>query len=663
MKKHLLFICMFVLLAGEITYGQPAKFWGVTNTGGIEDEGTIFSMNIDGTNFTTHHSFISATGSVPFANLVKANNNKFYGTTHYEGANFFGVIYSFDPATNTYTDILDFDGINGGMANCGLLLATDGNLYGVTEVGGSAGNGVLFRVNPADDSYTILKHFDNSPLEGSFPSGSLMQAANGLIYGTANAGGRNNHGTIFSYNIVTNTYTKLVDCTTADVHNPLDGLMQASNGLIYGMSSNNGAGCVFSFDIATNTLTSIKDFSTGGPTGSTIGTGTLAESNGKLYGMVNADMVTPSIKGHLFSIDITNGNAYANVFDFSPVLSAYPNGSTPYGHVVKASDGNLYGNTYDGGSNNLGVSFRFDPATSTFTKLHDFAGGTSEGSRPIADLLEVLPPPCTAPPAKPDPITVSGGSGGVCTGDTRIYNVAPVANVVYSWTAPTGANITSGQGTATINVTFTAGFIASDNLSVTAGNSCGTSGKRSLKITKNPAPDKPGPISGAASVCNGSNHTYSISPVAGATSYLWTVPPGASITGPQNGTSINVHFGPAGGAITVRSSNGCGTSAVRSRNVSVNCREVEATYENVSHVEVFPNPAHDKMTVKFEGSSDETFTVKVTDMTGRVMLSREHNAQEGLNKFEINVRGFAKGLYIVSVQNGDCIKQLKVLVE
>src|SRR6185295_15654836 len=143
---------------------------------------------------------------------------------------------------------------------------TDSNLYGVSEVGGIYTTGVLFRVNPVNDSYTILKHFSDSALEGSFPSGSLLQAANGLIYGTTNSGGLDQSGVIFSYDIVTGTYIKLADCSPANVHNPLDGLMQASNGLIYGMSSNNGAGCVFSFDIATNTVSSVHDFSTGGPT-------------------------------------------------------------------------------------------------------------------------------------------------------------------------------------------------------------------------------------------------------------------------------------------------------------------------------------------------------------------------------------------------------------
>jgi uncharacterized repeat protein (TIGR03803 family) len=660
-KKLTLIITIFIIVTG-ITYGQ-SQLWGVTFAGGANDAGTIFAINPDGSNFTTYYSFASPTGAFPSTNLVKANNNKFYGVTHYEGPNFFGVIYSYDPFTNTYVDILDFDGINGGGPDCKLLLATDGNLYGTTNVGGSAGSGVLFRLNPNTNAYTILKDFNNVTVEGGFPIGSLVQATNGLIYGTGNSGGINSDGTIFSYNISTSTFTKLKDCNSGNVRNPVDGLMQASDGKLYGTASNNGAGSVFSYDIVNNVITNILNLGTGGINAPS-SRGTLAEVNGKLYGLTSSDINSPAIEGDIFSIDIYNNNAYAEVFHFNASGTAYPDGKTPYGHLTKGSDNKLYGMTAYGGSADRGVAFRFDPSGNTFTRLHDFVGGINEGSHPAAEFTEVAPPPCLVPPLKPGAISVGGGSGGVCPGDSRQYSVTSVPGVVYDWEAPAGAVITSGQGTALINVTFTAGFTSSGNLFVRASNPCGHSGKQKLTITKNPVPAKPGAISGASPVCVGTTNTYSVSPVPSATSYIWTVPAGAIIIGPANGASVNVYFSAGGGNITVKASSNCGTSAARSRFITVSCRlgeEDEIT--DVSKAEVFPNPAHDHITVKFVSNGNEKYSVSLIDITGRMLLEESDITKEGVNLHQIDISGYPKGIYMMSIQRGSHIQYLKIIAE
>jgi hypothetical protein len=83
------------------------------------------------------------------------------------------------------------------------------------------------------------------------------------------------------------------------------------------------------------------------------------------------------------------------------------------------------------------------------------------------------------------------------------------------------------------------------------------------------APAQPGAIAGAASVASGSSQTYSIASVATATSYTWTLPSGWS--GNSTSTSITTTAGSAGGTISVRANNACGTSATRTLAVTVTC--------------------------------------------------------------------------------------------
>jgi hypothetical protein len=102
---------------------------------------------------------------------------------------------------------------------------------------------------------------------------------------------------------------------------------------------------------------------------------------------------------------------------------------------------------------------------------------------------------------------------------------------------------------------------------VTADNSCGASTARTLAVSVTVIPEQPGAISGETTVCRNSSHTYSISPVSGATSYSWTLPPGW--TGSSGTTSIDVTAGTSGGTISVTASNSCSTSSARTLSVLV----------------------------------------------------------------------------------------------
>lgn len=177
-------------------------------------------------------------------------------------------------------------------------------------------------------------------------------------------------------------------------------------------------------------------------------------------------------------------------------------------------------------------------------------------------------------PATPSTIAVSGGSALVCTGDTRTYSVTFISDITYHWVAPTGANIVSGQGTNSIVINFGSNFSTSGTLSVKAENTCGTSGARSITLSRN-NPATPGTISisgESSKVCAGEIKTFSVPQVSGM-SYQWTHPTGTTISSGQGTNILTLQITTAfvsSGTLSVKAVNGCGSSSARAITLSVN---------------------------------------------------------------------------------------------
>ena len=156
---------------------------------------------------------------------------------------------------------------------------------------------------------------------------------------------------------------------------------------------------------------------------------------------------------------------------------------------------------------------------------------------------------------------VISGPNALCGITSTVYTVAAVPEATsYVWTVPTGVTgmtITSGQGTTALHVTISAGTVSGD-VTCTASNSCGSSLTTILPVTKKPA--VPGAITGPTSTCGQTSATYSIAPVFGATSYIWTLPAGMTASGAANLNTITVNI--AGtfiyGQVKVSAVNACG---------------------------------------------------------------------------------------------------------
>ena len=157
----------------------------------------------------------------------------------------------------------------------------------------------------------------------------------------------------------------------------------------------------------------------------------------------------------------------------------------------------------------------------------------------------------------------------VCAGTNSVtYTTPAIGNATsYSWTLPTGATGTSTTNSITVNFGTNA---VSGNITVRGVNTYGLSPAATLAITVNPLPAA-GTITGTTTVCQGQNTVvYRVSPISNATSYIWTLPTGA--TGTSTKDSIVVSFGVSAtsGNITVKGNNNCGNGTVSTLAITVN---------------------------------------------------------------------------------------------
>ncbi len=165
------------------------------------------------------------------------------------------------------------------------------------------------------------------------------------------------------------------------------------------------------------------------------------------------------------------------------------------------------------------------------------------------------------------PTAITGQFSDLCYANTYNYSVPVNALATsYVWTVPTNAVINSGQGTTQINVTFNTGYLTG---AVTCKNSnaCSISAAKSVTVTAGPA--APVAITGSSNACasmqSSTPNTYSIAPVTGALSYLWTVPANATLISGQGTTSVSVQFASnfVSGTLSVASQGTCITSAAK----------------------------------------------------------------------------------------------------
>lgn len=440
---------------GGLVFDQAGNLYGTTTETGK----TVFKLS-PGSNGRWTESVIYqfASPSVLNGNLIVDQSGNLYGTASQIGSNA-GVVFELSPSSGSWTEAVLYAftaGADGTYPSGGVIFDGAGNLYGVTEDGGS-GSGVVFKLTPASKSSwteTVLYSFQGGS-DGGTPEGILAFDQNGNLYGTTYSGGTADFGT--AYELVSSitgwTKTTLWNYTGgSDGGNPAFGVTLGASGQAYAASlvgspnpPLNANSSVIELIPANGqwsetTLTRFSPTDGAGPE-----TNLTAGTAGNFYGTTIVGGAYGC--GTVFELTKSSGGIWTET-----VLSSFKNGlgnrgGSPSALILDA-EGNLYGETAYGGASGLGAVFELSPSAPgkwTEKDLYTFTGG-ADGDHPLGGL--VLDAQGNLYGA-----TEYGGSGSGCGGEKCgiVFKLTPSSGtwsqtVIYNFTggATDGANPGAG---------------------------------------------------------------------------------------------------------------------------------------------------------------------------------------------------------------------------
>ncbi|MGA2589322.1 MAG: choice-of-anchor tandem repeat GloVer-containing protein [Bryobacteraceae bacterium] len=316
-------------LDGSYPYGTPLQsiegdLYGATFTGGSGSFGTIYKITPGGA-FTSVYDFCNTEGVCPqsiepYAPLIQSADGTFYGTTGGVTPPAFGTAGAIfemkdGQVTTLYTFCAQSGCADGANPSGGLVRAGSGDLYGTTLYGGECGYefycGTVFKLTPSGTLTTLYEFCKNGGTtcpDGRYPVYGLVQTANGDLYGETAQGGGTGHGTLF----------KITPGGTLTT--------------VYSFCSQ--AGCPDGY----------------GPQGLTLG------ASGDLWGMLEyGGAVCNDINGLGTIFKLTASGQFKTVYTFCL------EGGDSFAPLTLGSDGNFYGTTAEGGPLGLGTIFRLTP--------------------------------------------------------------------------------------------------------------------------------------------------------------------------------------------------------------------------------------------------------------------------------------------------------------
>ncbi|HEY6769982.1 MAG TPA: choice-of-anchor tandem repeat GloVer-containing protein [Candidatus Sulfotelmatobacter sp.] len=308
----------------RLVFDSAGNLYGTTNNGGSNNVGTVFELtpNTSGTwKETILYSFQNngTDGNYPYGSLILDSSGTLYGTTAGGGTSFAGTVYELTPHGSgkwVETVLLNFDYTNGYSTYAGLIFDAYGNLYGAAYAGGAYGYGTVFELTPQGSGQwnaTVLYNFNGQNSTGDAPYGTLIFDSAGNLYGTTLFGGTYDSGMVFELTPQTSgEWTEIVvhsfEPSNWDSGNPFAGLVMDAAGNLYGTANQGGR-----FN----------------------------------YGTVFK--LTPNADG---------GWTEQRLHDFN---NNSRDGYAPYCTVLLDNAGNLYGVTYQGGTQNSGTVFEIVP--------------------------------------------------------------------------------------------------------------------------------------------------------------------------------------------------------------------------------------------------------------------------------------------------------------
>jgi uncharacterized repeat protein (TIGR03803 family) len=315
--------------------GSDGNFYGTTTMGGNSTySGTVYKITTGG-KLTTLYSFcprqFCSDGEYPMG-LIQASNGNFYGVAEKGGKYKYGTLFQVGTAGQfrlLYTFCAQQGCVDGATPEASPMQASDGNFYGTASSGGSHGQGVVYEITPAG-SYTVLYNFCSQPgcADGAGPEASLVQDANGHLYGTTIIGGSFGNGTVFEIT-PSNQYSVLHSFDYTDGADPQAAPTLANDGNLYGVTT-----------VGSN--------------------GGNSKDNG----------------GNIFQI--TPGGVYKSLYSFCN--SATCTGYDPAFALLQGTDGIFYGAAASGGKDSDGIVYSFSNNLSPLVETVPVAGKVGQST-------------------------------------------------------------------------------------------------------------------------------------------------------------------------------------------------------------------------------------------------------------------------------------------
>jgi uncharacterized repeat protein (TIGR03803 family) len=349
--------------------------------------------------FTTIASFCvqpCADGADLIASLIQATDGSLYGASGSGGVYNQGTIFKIT-TNGILTTLHSFDGYDGSEPQSALIQATDGNFYGTASSGGPLKSaGTIFKMKPDGSLSTIYAFCSQANCtDGETPFSGLVQGTNGALYGSTYYGGGGSGtyggGTLFKLmrsGALTTLFSFCAqpDCAEGYFPGPL---IRADNNDFYGTTLGgggvSGAGTIFQLT-QRGELTTRHVFR---PKQVVSPNTMIQAADGDFYGTGDGSQITPNF-GVIYHR--TRGGETSLLYVFcSTDLYPYPclDGKYPEGGLIEATDGNLYGTTREGGTYGAGTIFQITPG-GVLTTLYSFCAvqECADGYQPFSGLVQ-----------------------------------------------------------------------------------------------------------------------------------------------------------------------------------------------------------------------------------------------------------------------------------
>ena len=310
----------------------------------------------------------------------------------------FVIALSLVSAAATTTDVIfSFEEDDGEYADTDLETDSAGNIYGTTVLGGDHGSGTVFQLSPTPNGWVqnVLYSFTGGA-DGGEPYKGVSIDRQGNLYGTAVTGGSGSCeggcGVVYKLTNSGGTWTQNVIYAFtggADGSGPGARVTVDGSGNVYGMTPTGGtygAGTIYKLHPHGGSwMFQVIHTFTGGADGSNGSAGRMLLSQGQLYGAATSGGLYGA--GVVFKLMPTA----VGEWDFKKLYSFHgqPDGSFPYGALLRAPAGNVYGTTYYGGANGIGAVYELAPRPTGEWKeriIYSFQNG-SDGNSPISNLV------------------------------------------------------------------------------------------------------------------------------------------------------------------------------------------------------------------------------------------------------------------------------------